>query len=255
VLARQRYDLVIVFRFGYYGALGEVARRQPQARFAIMDAPLSYIPGRPRNVEGVVFRTSEAAYLAGWLAGRLELRRPGRDAVGIVAGIKLPSVDDYVIGFRAGVRRASPGVKVLVAYSRDFADATKCNAIARRQIARGAGIVLHVAAGCGLGALEAAKESGAWGVGVDTDQSFLGKHILTSVIKRYGIGFLTLLRQARAGRIPTGRDTVLTLREKAVGLGRISPKVEARLRAQMGVLSRRIARGDIHVPGAFPDPR
>jgi basic membrane lipoprotein Med (substrate-binding protein (PBP1-ABC) superfamily) len=44
VLARQRYDLVIVFGFGYYEALGEVARRQPQARFAIMDAPLNYIP-------------------------------------------------------------------------------------------------------------------------------------------------------------------------------------------------------------------
>ena len=255
VLARQRYDLVIVFGFGYYEALCEVARLQPQASFAIMDAPLSYIPGRPRNVEGVVFRTSEAAYLAGWLAGRLELRRPGRDAVGIVAGVKLPSVDDFVIGFRAGVRRASPRVRVFLEYSQDFADATKCKAIARRQIARGAGVVFNVASGCGLGALEAAKESRAWGVGVDTDQSFLGPHILTSVVKRYGAGFLTLLRQVKAGKVTTGRDTVLTLGDDAVGLGTISPRIGPALRADIERLERRIARGQLRVPGAFPNPR
>lgn len=255
VLARQRYDLVIVFGFGYYEALGEVARRQPQTSFAIMDAPLSYIPGRPRNVEGVVFRTSEAAYLAGWLAGRLERRRPGRDAVGIIAGIKLPSVDDFVIGFRAGVRRASPGVKVFLEYSHDFADASKCKAIARRQIARGAGVVFNVASGCGLGALEAAKESRAWGVGVDTDQSFLGPHILTSVVKRYDAGFLTLLRQVKASKVTTGRDTVLTLADDAVGLGKISPRIGPALRADLERLERRIATGQLRVPGAFPNPR
>jgi basic membrane protein A len=255
LVARQRYDLVIVFGFGYYVALGKVARRELETRFAIMDAPLAYIPGQPRNVEGVVFRTSEAAYLAGWLAGRLERRSPGLDAVGVVAGRRLPSVDDYVIGFRAGVRRASPGTQVFVEYSGDFLDATKCAAIARRQIARGAGVVFHVASGCGRGALAAAKEAGVWGIGVDTDQSFLGPHILTSVVKQYGAGFLRLLRQARAGRIPTGRDTVLTLQDGAVGLGKINRRVPASLRSELERLKLRVARGDIRVPGAFADPR
>jgi basic membrane protein A and related proteins len=252
LLTTQRYDLVIVFGFGYYEALGEVAHRRPRARFAIMDAPLENIPGRPHNVQGLVFRTSEAAYLAGWLAGRLEQGRPGRDAVGVVAGIKLRSVEDYVIGFRAGARRASPEIPVFVEYSQDFADASKCKAIARRQIARGAGVVFNVASGCGLGALEAAKESGAWGVGVDTDQSFLGPHILTSVVKRYGAGFLTLLRQVKAGKVITGGDTVLTVGDGAVGLGKISPRVGPALRADIDRLERRIASGAIRVPGAYP---
>lgn len=255
VLARQRYDLVIVFGFGYYEALGQVARAQPKARFAIMDAPLANIPGRQRNVEGVVFRTSEAAYLAGWLAASLERRRPGPDVLGVVAGVKLPSVDDYVLGFRAGALRASPRAKVFVEYSNDFADATKCGAIARRQIARGAGVVFNVASDCGFGTLEAAKEAGIWGVGVDTDQAFLGPHILTSVVKQYGAGFLRLLRQVRAGRIPTGRDTVLTLGDAAVGLGKISGRVPRSLRLELDRLERRVARGEIRVPGAFPDPR
>jgi basic membrane protein A len=255
VIARQRYDLVIVFGFGYYEALGQVARAQPEARFAILDAPLASIPGRPRNVQGVVFRTSEAAYPAGWLAGRLERRRAGPDVLGVVAGVKLRSVDDFVLGFRAGARRASPRAKVFVEYSNDFGDTTKCKAIARRQIARGAGVVFNVAGICGVGALEAAKEAGIWGIGVDADQAFLGPHILTSVVKRYGAGFLRLLRQARAGRIPTGRDTVLTLGDAAVGLGKINGRVPRSLRLELERLERRVARGDIRVPGAFADPR
>lgn len=255
LIARQPYELLIVFGFGYYEALGEAARRQPSGRFAIMDASRDNVAGQPRNVQGVVLRASEAAYLAGWLAGSLERGRTGRDTVGVVAGVKIPSVDDFVIGFRAGARRASPGARVLIAYSSDFVDAAKCKAIARRQIARGAGVVFNVAGGCGLGTLEAAKERGVWGIGVDTDQSFLGPHILTSVVKRYDAAFLAVLRQVKAGRIPTGRDTVLTLREDAVGLSPIRSGVPASLRKAIERLRGPIAVGTVRVPGAFPDPR
>jgi basic membrane protein A len=254
LIARQGHDLVIAGAL-YTEALGEAAPRVPKARFAIIDWSLAGVPGRPRNVQGVVFRASEAAYLAGWLAGRLERRRQGRDVVGVVAGIEAPPVLEFVIGFRAGARRASPGIRVLTGYSRDFSDPAKCEAIARNQIARGAGAVFDVAGACGLGALEAAREGGVWGIGVDYDQSSLGRHILTSVVKRYDAAFLTLFRQVKAGRIPTGRDTVLTLRENGVGLGRISPRVPASLRTGIDRLRRRIVAGEIRVPGTVPSPR
>jgi basic membrane protein A len=251
----RAYDLVIVFGGQYYEPLSTAARRQPGASFAILGTSRDLVPGRPPNVEGVVFRTSEAAYLAGWLSGRLERSRPGRDVVGVVGGVEIPSVVDFVTGFRAGVRRASPGTSVLVGYSQDFLDASKCEAIARHQIAQGAGVVFNVAGACGLGTLRAAKEGGVWGVGVDTDQSFLGPHILTSVLVHFDVGLVTLLRQVKANRLALGRDTILTLRERAVGLGRISPRVGASLRKQVARLERRIATGAIRVAGAFPDPR
>jgi basic membrane lipoprotein Med (substrate-binding protein (PBP1-ABC) superfamily) len=58
LIAKQGYDLVIVFGFQYYERLGEAARRQPGARFAILDTTRENVAGKPRNVEGVVFRTS-----------------------------------------------------------------------------------------------------------------------------------------------------------------------------------------------------
>ena len=189
-----------------------------------MDASRTAVKGPPRNLEGVVFRTSEAAYLAGWLAGKLERRRPGRDVVGVVGGMKVQSVRDFVVGFAAGARRAAPGIEVLVDYSDDFLDRSKCAALARRQIARGAGTVFNVAGECGLGTLAAAASGGVWGVGVDSDQSFLGPHVLTSVLKRYDAGFLGLLRQVKSGHVVTGRDTILGMRDGAVGLGYDQPQ-------------------------------
>jgi len=255
LVAKQRHDLVVVFGFTNFDALGVVSVRRPKQRFAVVDRSRADIQRRPRNVRGVVFRGSEAAYLAGFLAARLEQRRAGPDILGVVGGVKLPAVDDFIVGFRAGAHRASPGVKVLVGYSNDFVDQSKCEAIARQQIARGAGAVFNVAGGCGLGTLEAAKDRGVWGIGVDTDQSFLGPHVLTSVVKRFEVGFLKLLRELKSGAIRTPGDTVLTLRDGGVGLGKISPKVPAALRAEIDRLRRRIVAGEIRVPGTVPIPK
>jgi len=251
LVARQGYSVVMAFGLWFTPAFERVAARHPDQRFVAMDVSRAQIPGRPKNVQGVVFRTSEAAYLAGWLAGKLERRRAGPDVVGVVAGVKVPPVVDFVLGFAAGARRAAPGVDVLVDYSNDFADETKCASSARRQIARGAGTVFNVAGGCGLGTLSAAADAGIWAVGVDSDQSFLGPHVLTSVLKHFDAGFLAVFRQVQAGRVVTGRDTVLTMRDGAVGLGRISPKVPRSLVEQLEVLRRRIVAGEIRVPGVL----
>jgi basic membrane protein A len=245
LVARQRYELVITFGQWFQPSFRRVVAQHPAVPFALMDASRTVVQRPPRNLQGIVFRTSEAAYLAGWLAGKLERRRPGRDVVGIVGGMSVPSVRDFVVGFAAGARRAAPGVEVLVDYSNDWIDRSKCAALARRQIARGAGTVFNVAGECGLGTLAAAASGGIWGVGVDSDQSFLGPHVLTSVLKRFDAGFLELLRQVKAGRIVTGRDTVLGMREGAVGLGRISPKVPQPLVDQVDALRRKIIAGTV----------
>jgi basic membrane protein A len=248
LVARQRYELVITFGQWFQPSFRRVVAQHPAVPFALMDASRTVVPQPPRNLQGIVFRTSEAAYLAGWLAGKLERRRPGRDVVGIVGGMSVPSVRDFVVGFAAGARRAAPGVEVLVDYSNDWIDRSKCAALARRQIARGAGTVFNVAGECGLGTLAAAASGGIWGVGVDSDQSFLGPHVLTSVLKRFDAGYVELLRQVKAGHVVTGRDTILGMRDGAVGLGRISPQVPASLVEQVDELRRKIIAGTIDVP-------
>ena len=252
LLATQGYDLIIL-DISWGDTLAQVAPKFPKAHFAIIDVALSDIRGRPKNVQAVILRTNEASYLAGWLAGEMEKRRARRDVVGIVGGVSFQAVDDFIVGFTAGVLRASPHALVLRKYSNDFGDPNKCEAIARSQIARGAGVVFNVAGICGLGTLRAAKRAGVWGVGVDTDQSGLGPHILTSVVKRYDSVMRILFDEVRDGRVPGGVTTALALGDHGAVLGRISPKVPASLRARLDALSRQIVSGELQVPGVAPD--
>jgi basic membrane protein A len=251
LLATQGYDLIIVDI--YWGdTLAQVAPKFPKAHFAIIDVALGSVRGRPKNVQAVVLRTNEAAYLAGWLAGEMEKRRPGPDIVGVVGGVRFQAVDDFIVGFTSGVLHASPHARVLRKYSGDFGDPNKCEAIAGSQIARGARVVFNVAGLCGLGALRAAKRAGVWGVGVDTDQSGLGPHILTSVVKHYDSVMRILFEEVRDGRIPGGVTTALALGDRGATLGRISPKVPASVRSGLDALSRQIVSGELHVPGVAP---
>ncbi|HMN98084.1 MAG TPA: BMP family ABC transporter substrate-binding protein [Miltoncostaeaceae bacterium] len=249
LLAQQGHDLVIGDP-EMSPELAAVAERNPQTRFATIDIPLRDAVPRPPNVAVVEIRPREAAYLAGWLAGRMERLRPGPDVVGAVGGFPVPPVDDFIVAFRAGARRAAPGVRVLTDYARSFTDPTACAVVAERQIARGAGVLLDVAGGCGPGTLDAARSAGVWAVGVDRDRAGLGPHILTSVLKRYDRAFAMLMRQARTDRAPAGRGIVMGLRGGGTELGRISPRVPGRVMRELAGVRRAILRGTIGVPGA-----
>lgn len=104
-----------------------------------------------------------------------------------------------------------------------------------------------------FGALAAAKAKGVWGIGVDEDQSFLGPHILTSVLKRLDIATYEAIRDLREGRFRTGRSAVFRLRDGGVGLGKISPGVPRAFVAQVERIRRQIIAGKIkNIPTTVP---
>ena len=252
LIARQDYDAVVLFGLYYDPQVSAVARRYPKVPFIVMDAPRAEVPSAPPNLGGEVLEAREAAFLAGWLAAKLEQRRPGPDVVGAVGGVKVPGVTTFIDGYVAGARRAAPRVEVLVDYSDDWVDRRKCAALARHQIARGAGAVFNVAGGCGLGTMKAAADAGIWAIGVDSDQSFLGPHILTSVLKSFEAGFVDVFARVKTGKLGTGRDTTLTMRDGAAGLGRISPRVPRTLVTRLRQLERQIAIGKLRVSAPRP---
>ena len=77
-LARQGYDLIIGVGFAQGDAIGKVAQRYPDTQFAIIDVDHEFAPGKPANVQGLLFREEEVGYLVGYLAGLEEKRREGR---------------------------------------------------------------------------------------------------------------------------------------------------------------------------------
>jgi basic membrane protein A len=254
LLARQRYDLVIMGVADPY-TVNVVARDFPNTKFLVTDVPVQSLdPRPPRNVQGTFFKAEESAYLAGYLAGLMEKRRPGRDVVGAVGGVPQPGVERWIVPYRLGAKKADPGIVTLTSYSNDYSNPTKCHAVALAQIARGAGAIFNVAGACGAGALEAAKEKGVWGVGVDVDQSYLGPHILTSGVDKLDLGVFRAIQRLVRGKFTTGGNNLYNLRNGGVGLGKSSSKVPRSVLRRLDDVRRQIVAGKIRVPTIKQSP-
>jgi basic membrane protein A len=244
-LARDGYDLIIGVGFAQGDAIDTVASRFPQGKFVIIDVDQSSLKHKPKNVVGLIFKEQEVGYLAGYLAGLAEKRRSGADVIGSVGGFKEPPVDRFIAGYQAGAKKADPGIKVINGYSSDWDDQAKCKELALNQIGRGAGVVFQVAGGCGLGALDAAREEKVWGIGVDADQSFLGPHVLTSAQKKVDAAVFATIKSVQDGTWKGGRNAVFGLKENGVGLGTVSKKTPPADLDAVEQVSKQIADGEI----------
>ena len=231
--------------FAQGDAIGKVAQKFPDVSFAIIDVDQAFVPGKPANVQGLLFREQEVGYLVGYLAGLEEKRRAGADVISAVGGMKEPPVDRFIAGYFAGAEKAAPGIKTMLDYSQDWDDQAKCKELALNQIARGSNVVFQVAGGCGLGALNAAGERDRWGIGVDADQSFLGPHILTSAQKGVDSAVFLTIESIQDGSWKGGGNATFGLKEDGVGLGKVSPEVPQEDVDKVDAIKQQIADGEI----------
>jgi basic membrane protein A len=244
-LADEGFDLIIGVGFAQGEAVDTVAAEYPDTKFVIIDVDQSTLPHKPKNVVGLLFKEEEVGYLAGYLAALTAKREPGPDVISSVGGMKEPPVDRFIAGYQAGAKKADPSIKLLNGYSQDWDDLAKCKEQALNQIAGGSSIVFQVAGGCGLGALDAAKEKDIWGIGVDADQSYLGPHVLTSAQKKVDQAVYLTIESVKDGSWKGGRNATFGLKDDGVGLGKISPKVPAADRDKVEEISKQIADGEI----------
>jgi len=239
--ATQGYNLVISVGFLMGQATEDAAKQFPDTTFAIIDN--AYENPEP-NLQGLVFKEQEVGYLVGYLAA-LESKTGTISSVG---GQKIPPVDRFIAGFQKGASDAKPGIKTLNGYSQDFVDQAKCKEVALDQIAKGSDVVFQVAGGCGLGALDAAKEKGLWGIGVDADQSFLGDFILTSAQKKVDEAVFQTVEKVVNGETVGGGTTVFGLAENGVGLGKVSPNADQAFVDKVDEQKQKIVDGQIQIP-------
>jgi basic membrane protein A len=215
-LVRDGAGLAVATGFLLADATSSAAERFPDSSFAIVDYSVAAPPfeGARPNVLGLTFKTN----------------------------------DIFIAAYRAGAQECVPGMQTLIDYSQDFVDQAKCKELALNQIQRGSKVVFQVAGGCGLGALDAARERDVWGVGVDLDQSFLGPHILTSAVKRVDVAVFEAIRAAEEGEFEGGTDLVFDLENEGVAIGEISPEVPEEFIERMNELEERILSGEIDPP-------
>ncbi len=244
--AKQGYDLVVAVGFLMGDSTAAVAKKFPKTKFAIVDVSAPFMKGKPKNVRGIVFAEQEAGCLAGVAAATVTKN----NAISSVGGLKIPPVDAYIAGYQKCAKIVKPAIKTYNGYSQDFVAQDKCKEVALNQIDQGSDVVFQVAGQCGLGAITAAGESNVWGIGVDSDQAFLGKQVLTSAQKKVDQGVLQTIKLVKTGKFKGGVDGLFNVKNGGVGFGKVSVNAPNRqsLIAKLNTWAKRIATGKVKPP-------
>ena len=234
-------NLVVSVGFLMTDATAQAAKAFPDSNFAIVDS--AFDPAIP-NAQGLLFKEQEAGCLVG-VVGALTSKT---GTITWVGGQKIPPVDRFIAGYEYCAQQANPDIKVSGSYSDDFVDQAKCKEIALDQISKGSDVVFQVAGGCGLGALDSAKQESVWGIGVDADQSFLGDHILTSAVKRVDVAVFKTIESVQNGTFTGGGVTTFGLAEDGVALGKTSSDVSQETLDTVEEFKQKILNGEIDIP-------
>lgn len=255
--AQDGYRLVIANGVLFtFGPLDTVAPAFPDTKFLGTDVDINAVAGKPANVRGVQFREQEAGCLVGNIAALEAKRLAGPDIISAVGANKVTAIVRFFAGYQFCAKLANKRVKVIVQYANDptFNDQAKCKATALGQIARGSKVVFQVAGGCGLGAIDAAKQKKVWAIGVDADQGFFGPHVLTSATKDVGGAVYDAIIefQKNPAAFKTGYNANYTAKNGGVGYGKLSKalpkKVAAQYNASSAALLKLMASGKVKPP-------
>jgi basic membrane protein A len=254
----QGCGLTITVGFLLAEATKAAAEGAPDSHFAIIDDN-SIVAD---NVKPLVFKTSDASFLAGYLAA-------GYSQTGTVAtfgGINIPSVSIFMDGFADGVAQYNKdsGKSVTLlgwdkekqdgSFTGDFEDQSKGKNTTKNFIDQGADVIMPVAGPVGLGAAAAAKEAGNVSiVWVDSDgfesASQYKELFLTSVIKEIGQSVLDTVSEAAGGNF-SAEPYIGTLANGGVGIApyhELDSKVPADLKSKIEDLTEQIISGSLKV--------
>jgi basic membrane protein A and related proteins len=238
---QKKDNLIVSVGFLMTDATTQAAKAFPDSNFAIVDS--AFDPPLD-NAQGLLFKEQEAGCLVA-VVGAL-MSKTG--TISSVGGQDIPPVDRFIAGYQYCAKQVRPDIKLINAYSQDFVDQAKCKEIALDQISKGSDVVFQVAGGCGLGALDAAKQKSVWGIGVDADQSFLGDYILTSAVKRVDVAVFKTIQSVQDGTFTGGGVTTFGLAEDGVGLGKVSSEVPQDILDKVDEYKQKILNGEIQIP-------
>ncbi|MGH2615968.1 MAG: BMP family lipoprotein [Thermomicrobiales bacterium] len=239
--AAEQSELTVGVGFLLTEAITEVANQYPDENFLLIDA-VSEAP----NVQGVLFREQEGAFLAGVLAGLMT----ESNQLGVVGGVKIPPVVRYAVGFEAGAKSVNPDVDVVVAYADTFSDPALGKELTLAQYNQGVDIAFPVAGATGIGSFEAAKElgEGYWVIAADTDQSQLGAEHQLGVSEKGVDTALYLAAQQTVEGTFAGGEASLGLAEDGVGLGSPHESVPQDVLDTVAAYEQAIIDGTLVVP-------
>ena len=211
-LVDEEVDLIVGVGPKLAPTIEEAAKNYPEQKFLMVDETYEEIPS---NVKTVLFDAEQSAYLVGLIAGKMSETKN----VGFIGGLQIPVIDTFKYGYMAGVKTADANCEIQAQYANSFTDQAKGKAIANQMMSKNADTIFIAGGDVGTGAIEAIKEAGKYGIGVDRDQSDLApENVLTSAIKRVDAGIFETVKAFVEGNFEGGTSITYGLEEDAVGI-------------------------------------
>ena len=190
----HQWDLVMSDTSFVTDQMTAVAKQNPDQKFLMLDQQID-----APNIASVIYRQNDGAFLAGVLAALVTTDKAdfplasGSKNVGIIGGLNIPVINDFVVGFKKGVEVVDPSIKVQTSYVGNFVDAQAGYNQAAAMYAAGADVVFAAAGGAGLGVLKASADKNRYSIGVDSNQNSLQpKNVLASDLKNVGKSVLEI---------------------------------------------------------------
>jgi len=246
--ASRGYDLIIGHGIDLSEATLKVAAQFPDVHFAttgdntLADKLLD-------NVDGWTYDFGQFGYVGGYVAGLIQ----GHDQVGVVGGPKIPFVEAAGKGFAAGLEATNPQAKIETIYTGDFYDSQKEQEAVRSLVQKGNKLIYANTAE-GNGVAPAAKEEGAWTIGVAVSGSPAAKDVnITSPNLNFYPVYKAYVDEINGGTF--GKKFVVgDLANKQIGIepvNQVSDEVPADLQEKVDELSQQLASGELELPNFF----
>jgi basic membrane protein A len=277
--ASQGYELVIASGFFLGGDLAKVAAQYPDNKFTIVDYAYPDPFGVPEgvvghsecipNVMGQVFRTDQAAFLAGYLAAGMT--KTGK--IGYFGGMKIPTVTYFGVGYQAGMEHYNEvhGTEVeLIGWDNetgeglhtgDFMDLTKGKEATESLFDEGVDIFIPVGGLIGAPGFDVARERGGYGIWVDVDGYDLLPEardvLLTSVMKKMDTSVYSVIEETMEDQFKGCDVYIGDLANDGVGIAPyhdLEDAIPDELKAEIEDLKQKIISGEISDTGCISYP-
>ncbi len=174
--AADKADIIIPVGWEF-GDIEKVADDYPDKKFIWVD---NAGEKNHENILYINYAQNEGSYLVGYIAAKMS--KTG--TIGAVGGLDQDTINDFIVGYEQGAKKANPDIKIVKNYVGDFEDPAQGKECAQALHSKGADIIFAVAGNSGSGVIESGKEDGYYVIGVDSDQKYIAPDtIICSMVK------------------------------------------------------------------------
>jgi len=255
-------NLIVTPGYKFETAIDKAAKKHPDVSFISID-------GEPNNGKEVVKHDNVVSILfsdqqAGFLAGLAAALSTKSGKLGFVGGSKIPPVERFGVGYKAGVKYANTTYHnnaevVDFIYQGTFNDDVAGQILAAAMYDKGIDIIFHAAGETGIGIFNEAKERAEKGekvyvIGVGQDQYETGKIssgesvTLTSAMKRMDNAVYKYIDAKVNNTFQGGETITLTVAEDGVGLPDTNPNLSEDTISKVNEAKRSIIDGRLTIP-------